>query len=377
MVPLDTDKDLETALSEVELMQSMKECPNMVTCYGAFPRVGGGEDGAGRELWLVLEYCGAGSVGDVMRAVGRPYDPPAVAAILAGALNCLRFLHGRQLLHRDLKCDNILINNKMEVKVCDFGVSTQLRMEAEARKTVIGTPFWMAPEIFTQDGYGTAVDMWSLGITAIEASELSPPHSHLPVMMAIMMIPSKPPPRLGDFRPKGRGRGRGADVPVRPADAYPAEMHDFIAKCLVKEPADRATAASLVSHPFLVGAYKRRHAVLLDVVEEAVKAYGVHGRASADAASTVERDTGAGGAEREREEGEGGGGGDGGGEAEVDARTSEWTVNAGPGTTRFGTAVLSGTMVIRPDGEEGDPLAAYTGAIPDAPPDLDFAADFE
>jgi serine/threonine protein kinase len=117
------------------------------------------------------------------------------------------------------------------------------------RNTVIGTPFWMAPEVIQEVGYDFKADIWSLGITAIEMAQGAPPYHNIHPMRAIFMIPSKPPPTLEDPTKWGK------------------EFNDFIAKCLVKNPDQRTTAEELLQHPFIT--LERKGSVLAPLIEEA------------------------------------------------------------------------------------------------------------
>jgi len=112
-------------------------------------------------------------------------------------------------------------------------VSGQLSDTMAKRQTVIGTPFWMAPEVIQEVGYDFKADIWSLGITAIEMAERDPPYSNIHPMRAIFMIPSRPPPRLTE------------------PSKWSKEFNDFVSKCLTKEPAERPTADALLKHPFM------------------------------------------------------------------------------------------------------------------------------
>lgn len=209
-----------------------------------------------------MEYCGVGSVSDIMRLRGEEMSEPQIATIFAGTLRGLNYLHGKKTIHRDVKAGNVLIEETRGVaKLADFGVAGQLSEEVQKRNTVIGTPFWMAPEVIQEAGYDHRADLWSLGITAIEMAEGKPPLSDTHPMRAMFMIPSNPPPTLKE--PLG---GKWSD-----------SFHSFLGQCLVKAPDDRATAEQLLEHPFIVTAGDSR-TVLADIIDETLQLYAEVGR---------------------------------------------------------------------------------------------------
>ncbi|KNE72780.1 STE/STE20 protein kinase [Allomyces macrogynus ATCC 38327] len=165
-----------------------------------------------------------------------------VTAVTAGALLGLVFLHGKGIIHRDLKSANILLSLAGDARIADFGVSEQLTTGAAARNTVVGTPFWMAPEVVLGTTYATPADIWSLAITVIELVDGVPPlHTEHP-MRALFRIPHLPPPTT--------------------RHAAGSAIADFIAVAAVKDPAKRATAAQLVMHdlvaPYILDPARRR-----------------------------------------------------------------------------------------------------------------------
>jgi len=183
-------------------------------------------------LWIVMEYCGPGSVSDLMTITKKTLNEVQIAVILRDVLKGLNHLHEKQRIHRDIKAGNILLNDKCVAKLADFGVSGQSK-DFTKHHTVIGTPFWMAPEVI-QEEYDKEADIWSLGITAIEMAEGKPPYYNIHPMRAIFMIPTRPPPKLSN------------------PDAWSPEFISFVAACLQKKPQDRPTALKLIKHPFIL-----------------------------------------------------------------------------------------------------------------------------
>ena len=168
-----------------------------------------------------------------------------IRAACAGIVLGLEYLHKKEICHRDIKCGNVLLTNDGHVKLADFGVSAELTNTINKRKTVVGSPFWIAPEVIKEAHYDGRADVWSLGITAIEMAEGAPPHSNLNPLRAIFLIPSKPAPTLAD------------------PDNWSPEMLDFIRCCCKKDPSERSDSALLTAHPFVrqeVIALRKMHA---------------------------------------------------------------------------------------------------------------------
>ncbi|KAK3087188.1 hypothetical protein FSP39_002847 [Pinctada imbricata] len=227
-VPVDTD--LQEIIKEISIMQ---QCDSVfiVKYYGSYFK--------NTDLWIVMEYCGAGSVSDIMRLRNKTLNEDEIATILFDTLKGLEYLHSRRKIHRDIKAGNILLNTEGHAKLADFGVAGQLTDTMAKRNTVIGTPYWMAPEVIQEIGYDCVADIWSLGITALEMAEGKPPYGDIHPMRAIFMIPTKPPPSF------------------RNPDKWSPEFIDFVSKCLVKNPEQRATAAELMQHEFIKNAQSR------------------------------------------------------------------------------------------------------------------------
>jgi len=224
-VPVDTD--LQDIIKEISIMQQCVS-PYVVRYYGSYFK--------NTDLWIVMEYCGAGSVSDIMRLRKKTLTEEEIATVICDTLKGLEYLHLRKKIHRDIKAGNILLNMEGHAKLADFGVAGQLTDTMAKRNTVIGTPYWMAPEVIQEIGYDCVADIWSLGITALEMAEGKPPYGDIHPMRAIFMIPTKPPPTFKD------------------CDRWSPQLIDFVSRCLVKTPEKRATAAQLLHSDFIVNA---------------------------------------------------------------------------------------------------------------------------
>jgi len=224
-VPVETD--LQEIIKEISIMQQC-DSPYVVKYYGSYFK--------NTDLWIVMEYCGAGSASDIMRLRKKTFTEEETATVLSDTLKGLEYLHLRKKIHRDIKAGNILLNNEGHAKLADFGVAGQLTDTMAKRNTLIGTPFWMAPEVIQEIGYDCVADIWSLGITALEMAEGKPPYGDIHPMRAIFMIPTKPPPTFRD------------------SDRWSPQFIDFVSRCLVKTPNMRATASELLRSEFIAGA---------------------------------------------------------------------------------------------------------------------------
>lgn len=181
------EDDLEEVVLEINIMKQLIDS-YIVSYYGNYL--------VGNELWIIMEYCGCGSVADMMSLCKQCLDEDQIANIVHDSLKGLEYLHKNKKIHRDIKAGNILVNEEGKGMLADFGVSGQLKDDDAKRNTVIGTPYWMAPEVIQEIGYSTGVDIWSLGITCIEMADSRPPLCNIHPMRAIFMIPARPPPTL-------------------------------------------------------------------------------------------------------------------------------------------------------------------------------------
>lgn len=191
----------------------------------------------GPELYIVMEYVDGGSVRELMEFLGGRLSEDIIAVIARGLVEALVHLHAQNKLHRDVKAANVLLTTTGDVKLADFGVSGTLTSTFRKRNTMVGTPYWMAPEVIRESAYDEKADIWSLGIACYEMATGLPPYADLHPMRALFLIPKSEPPRLPEN-----------DDGSSP---WSATFQNFLSCCLQKSPTERATAAALLEHPFL------------------------------------------------------------------------------------------------------------------------------
>ncbi|XP_073022170.1 serine/threonine-protein kinase 1 isoform X2 [Primulina eburnea] len=218
------EEGYEEIRGEIEMLQQCSD-PNVVRYLGSYQ----GEE----YLWIVMEYCGGGSVADLMNVTDEPLEEYQIAYICREALKGLSYLHSIFKVHRDIKGGNILLTEQGEVKLGDFGVAAQLTRTMSKRNTFIGTPHWMAPEVIQESRYDGKVDVWALGVSAIEMAEGLPPRATVHPMRVLFMISIEPAPMLED------------------KEKWSLVFHDFIAKCLTKDTRLRPTAIEMLKHKFI------------------------------------------------------------------------------------------------------------------------------
>lgn len=231
-----TEDEEEEIKLEINVLKKYSNHRNIATYYGAFIKKSA--PGKDDQLWLVMEYCGAGSVTDLVKSTkGQSLKEEWIAYICREILRGLSFLHSNKVIHRDIKGQNVLLTDNAEVKLVDFGVSAQLDRTIGRRNTFIGTPYWMAPEVIACDEnpdatYDNRSDLWSLGITALEMAESQPPLCDLHPMRALFLIPRNAPPRLKSKK-------------------WSKKFHSFIDTVLVKDYHQRPYTEQLLKHLFI------------------------------------------------------------------------------------------------------------------------------
>lgn len=185
-------------------------------------------------LWVVMELVDGGSLSELL-TLGIRLTEPQIAAITKSTLEAIEYLHNRPkpIIHRDIKSENVLLGLGGEIKITDFGYGSQLSSAQDTRKSVVGTTFWMAPELVKGQHYTCKVDVWSLGIMAMEMFEIAPPYIEESMLKALFLIAKKGRP------------------PFKDPDAMSAQFKDFIEKCTIMDPSLRPDSTQMLSHPFL------------------------------------------------------------------------------------------------------------------------------
>ncbi|KHJ96264.1 kinase domain protein [Oesophagostomum dentatum] len=214
------------AIIQQEILM-IRECshPNIIAYHGSYLR----RD----RLWIVMEYCGGGSLQDIYHMTG-PLSELQIAFVCRETLKGLDYLHKMGKVHRDIKGANILLTHGGDVKLADFGVAAQITATLGKRKSFIGTPYWMAPEVACVErrgGYGVQCDVWAVGITAIELAECQPPLFELHPMQVLYLMTKS------SFKPPH----------LKEKHRWSPLFHDFVRQCLTKNPKKRPAPDKLLA----------------------------------------------------------------------------------------------------------------------------------
>ena len=190
-------------------------------------------------LMILMDFCDRGSLRDILDNRQKVLSEDQISVILRDHLLALRFMHGEhKIMHRDIKAANILMNRHGIIKISDFGVSRRFDSGSCLAVSIVGTPYWMAPEVISAVKYGFSADIWSTGITAIELAEGAPPYVEYPPTKAMIEIASNGFPGY------------------RYPNMHSEEFIDFVSHCLEYEPSKRWNIDQLLQHPFIIHAEK-------------------------------------------------------------------------------------------------------------------------
>lgn len=224
---IDRQVNKQVLVNEVMLMRMCRH-PSIVQFNDSFLVNG--------VLWVAMELIDGEDLTQIITAAGKMTEPQ-IALILRETIAGLGHLHEKEIIHRDIKSDNVMIALDGRVKITDFGYGAQLNKEQAKRLSVVGTTYWMAPEVIKAEAYGVKVDIWSTGMMAIEMYEGQPPYMDEPsTMRALFLIVSKGRPAYKD------------------PDSMSPEFKDFIEQCTRMVPDERPSCAELLQHPFLLKA---------------------------------------------------------------------------------------------------------------------------
>ncbi|VDN99404.1 unnamed protein product [Rodentolepis nana] len=230
IMKIDPKDDIRAICQEIH---TLMECshPNIVQYYGSYLRL--------NKLWICMEFCGGQSMQDIYLYTRIPLQEDCIAFVTRETLKGLRHMHARNRIHRDIKGANILLTERGEVKIADFGVAAKLSTSMVKRSTVIGTPYWMAPEVASMEhretGYDGKCDIWAVGITAIEYAELQPPLFDLEPLMALQCLGAR------NYKPPT----------LKERSKWSAHFRNFVKLCLTKNERNRPDAATLLTHDFV------------------------------------------------------------------------------------------------------------------------------
>ncbi|NXY44064.1 M3K19 kinase, partial [Ceuthmochares aereus] len=228
---LTTEKEYQKFHEEVDLLKTLKHV-NIVTYLGTCL-----EDNI---LSIFMEFVPGGSISSIINRFG-PLPEVVLCKYTKQILQGVAYLHDNCVVHRDIKGNNIMLMPNGVVKLIDFGCARRLAWaslggtQGEMLKSVHGTPYWMAPEVINESGYGKKSDIWSIGCTVFEMATGKPPLASMDRIAAMFYI--------------GAHRGLMPSLP----DHFSSAAVDFVHACLTRDQHERPSALQLLDHPFLKG----------------------------------------------------------------------------------------------------------------------------
>ena len=223
----------ELLKNEITIYQKFKnQCPNIIHFYDYFQA--NNETGQNC-LCMQIEYCQYGSIREIIKK-GKKKDvfinELEISAIIYMVLISLVYIHKNNLIDRDIKGRNILVDKEGSIKLCDFGICKPFHKN-NMKHLRGGSPYWMAPEVLNKEEYDQTIDIWALGITCIELAEHEPPYFKLSPKEVMKQIIKSPP--------------RG----LQNKSKWSNEFNDFISLCLNVDRFKRPTAEELLKHDFI------------------------------------------------------------------------------------------------------------------------------
>ncbi|KAH0785608.1 STE family protein kinase [Histomonas meleagridis] len=220
-----TENSKQELQHEIQLMREV-DSKYTVRYYGSVPFEG--------SLMILMEYCNKGSLRDILDAREKVLSEDQISIVMSDLLHGMQLIHNKfHIIHRDIKAANLLLTANGEIKIADFGVSRQFDSNGKNTVTIVGTPYWMAPEVICGIPYSYPADVWSIGMTAVELSEGAPPYVEFPPTKAMIDIATKGFP--------------GYRFP----DLHSEEFTDFVSHCAIKDQNSRWTIEQLLEHPFI------------------------------------------------------------------------------------------------------------------------------
>jgi len=247
-----TDENCKYLVNELNLMKKLKS-PHIVAVYEGFT--------VANKLWLVMEHCIGGSILDVMKVRKiNSLNEPLMKGVIASLLLALSFLHEHRVIHRDVKASNVVLTVGGKIKLIDFGVAAEINEGEEHKNTVIGSPYWMAPEVIEGGDYDEKADVWSLGMTVLELCDPKHPLFSIPPVSVLFKIVTADAPCMRDsFHPN-----------------FSSEIYDFFSKCMQKDPVARWSSQALLAHAWvhrtvddiITGGEENSSASCVDVLEQ-------------------------------------------------------------------------------------------------------------